>query len=77
MSRLNVRLDKLEQLRGCDTLDMTAEEIKERVQAIRSKFDLPDSMDDMQVILDHSKEITAYLVENAGDTRDLVKTPQN
>jgi hypothetical protein len=49
------------------------QECKDYLQAIRVKLDLHDSMDDMDVILNHSLEITKYLIGRAdGSTKDLI-----
>lgn len=90
MSRLNVRLERLEKdvnihRRATPLFDpaisermkqdwMKSPSCQNYLQAIRMNLRLPDSMTDMEVILNHSKEITAYLIEQVdGKTKDLVR----
>ncbi|MDD2367619.1 MAG: hypothetical protein PHN84_15830 [Desulfuromonadaceae bacterium] len=89
MSRLGIRLERLEKganihHRDTPLLDpaisekeklewLESQSYRDYLQAIRVKLDLPDLMEDMDVILNHSFEITTFLLDLVdGKTKDLV-----
>lgn len=73
MRRLDVRIDKLEKVAANFPVDMTDQQIESRLQAIRKKLNLPETMDSTEIILCHAPDVLSCIMAKIdGNTKNLV-----